>query len=66
MRKIRYYLTLITLLASLSGFTFLGAGSLANTASLQHISASSVAGKSTQSVARLFKPPCPGYGSNDC
>lgn len=66
MHKIRYYLMLITLLASLGGFTFLGSGSLANTASSHQVSASSVSGKSTRSVAFLLRPPCPGSASTDC
>lgn len=68
MRKIRYGLTLITLLASLSGFTFfgLGSGPLATTASSQHVTASSVAGTSSRSIAIIIKPYCPVPGSLDC
>jgi hypothetical protein len=60
MRKIRYYLTLVTLLASLSGFTFLGlgSGSVAPTAVNSHTT--------THSVAFILKPPCPGGTSTDC
>lgn len=67
MRKIRYGLTLITLLASLSGFTFFGLGSasLASTASSQHIT-TSVAGTSTRSIAIIIKGYCPGTSANDC
>ncbi len=67
MRKIRYGLTLITLLASLSGFTFfgLGSGSLAATASSQHVT-TSVAGKSSPTIAIIIKPYCPVPGSLDC
>lgn len=64
MRKIRYGLTFITLLASLSGFTFFGVGSsaLATTATSHHVTASSVAGQS----AMLLKGQCPGATSIDC
>lgn len=67
MRKIRYGLTLIALMASLSGFTFFGLGSssLATTVSSQHVT-TSVAGKSSQSIAILIKGYCPGPGSLDC
>ncbi|HLI07462.1 MAG TPA: hypothetical protein VKV40_12905 [Ktedonobacteraceae bacterium] len=60
MRKIRYYLTLVTLLVSLSGFTFLGlgAGSLTTVASSQHVTA--------QSVAFIPMGPCPTGGTIDC
>ncbi len=69
MHKIRYYLVAITLLASLSGFTFLGSGSLANTAfshQITPISAASVVGKSPRSVVFIFRGPCPSNGSDDC
>lgn len=61
MRKIRYGLMLITLLASLSGFTFFGPGSssLATMTASHHVTASSVAGKSGQSIALIIKPYCP-------
>ena len=64
MKKIRCYLAVIALAATLGGPTFLGigAGSLANVASSQHVSTASLAGKSATSVA--FKPlwPCPIHG----
>lgn len=68
MRKIRYGLTLIALLASLSGFTFfgLGSGPLATTTASQHVTASSVTGKSSQSIAIIMKGYCPGSASIDC
>lgn len=68
MRKIRYSLTLITLMASLSGFTFFGLGSasLARTAASHHVTASSVTGTSTRSIAIIIKPFCPGQTTNDC
>ncbi len=56
MHKIRYYLTAIMLLASLSGFVFLGSGLQAQAHMTSHHPAS----------AFLFRGPCPGYGSNDC
>lgn len=67
MRKIRYGLTLITLLASLSGFTFfgLGSGPLATTTASQHVT-TLVAGKSSQSIAIIMKGYCPSTGSIDC
>jgi hypothetical protein len=60
MKRIRYSLATIALLAALSGLLPLGAGlgSLAN-------AASSVAGHSAKPVAFLHKPPCPSAGS-DC
>ena len=67
MKKIRYSLATIALLATLSGLLPLGAGlgSLANTATSRHVTASSVAGHSAKSVAFLHKPPCPWVGA-DC
>jgi hypothetical protein len=60
MKRIRYSLATIALLAVLSGLFPLGAerGSLAN-------AASSVAGHSAKPVISLYKPPCPGAGV-DC
>lgn len=60
MRKIRYGLTLVALLASLIGSAFLGLGSspLASIASSQHAT--------THTVALIRRPPCPGIGSDDC
>ncbi len=54
MHKIRYYFAAMMLLASLSGFVFLGSGLQAHAAS------------NHQASAVLFRGPCPGYGSNDC
>lgn len=67
MRKIRYFFVTITLLASLSGFTFLGlgSGSLATTASSHHTT-TSVAGTSSRSIAIMIKGFCPGTGAMDC
>ncbi len=67
MKKIRYSLATIALLATLCGSFFQGMGlsSLANTATSRHVTASSVAGHSTGSVAFLHKPPCPWSGV-DC
>jgi hypothetical protein len=63
MKKIRYYLAAIALVVTLSGPPLLGigVGSTANAASSQHaasVSASSVVGKSTRSVAIKRNPPC--------
>ena len=70
MKKIRYYLAAIALVASLSGPALLGLGarSLANAAFSRHassVSSSFVVGQSTRPVA--FKPywPCPVPGV-DC
>jgi hypothetical protein len=67
MRKIRYGLTLITLLVSLSGFTFFGpgSGSLATTVSGHHVTVSAT-GKSSRSIAMIMKGYCPGQATNDC
>ena len=68
MKKIRYSLATIALLATLSGLPLLqgmGLASLANTATSRHVTASSVAGQSAKSVAFLHKPPCPWAGA-DC
>ena len=66
MKKIRYSLATIALLATLV-WPFLqatGLASLANTASSRHASASSVVGQSTKIVA-LRNGPCPWPGG-DC
>ncbi|HKV60056.1 MAG TPA: hypothetical protein VJO32_17325 [Ktedonobacteraceae bacterium] len=59
MKKIRYYLAVIALLATLSVPVL--AGSLANAAA----SASFAAGHATHSVAVKRTPPCPVIGT-DC
>ena len=68
MHKIRYYLVAIMLLASLSGFTFLGSESLASTAFSHQSSPStaSVVGSSFKSVVFIPRGPCPSSGSDDC
>ena len=67
MKKIRYSLATIALVATLCGSFLQGMGlaSLANAVAIRHSSASFVVGQSTKSVA--FKPnwPCPTAGS-DC
>jgi len=67
MKRIRYSLATIALLATLGGSLLQGMGlaSLANTVSSRHASSSFVVGQSTKSVA--FKPnwPCPAAGA-DC
>jgi hypothetical protein len=64
MKKLRNSLVAFVLVAIMSGSALLGigAGSIANAASSQHVSASLLAGKSTTSVA--FKPLvwCPTVG----
>ena len=64
MKKIRCSLAAIALVVTLSGSTFLGigAGSLANVASSQHVSTASLAGKSATSVAFKSLWPCPILG----
>ncbi len=65
MKKVRSYLAVFALVATLSGSIILGTGlgSLANTVSSHHVSAASVAGKSTQTA--FYKPWCPIPGI-DC
>ena len=67
-KKLRYYLAIIALAATLSGPALqgLGAGSMANAASSRHVSSSFVTGKSTRSLAFGRYPPCPSGGSIDC
>ncbi len=67
MKKIRYSLATIALVATLCGSFLQGIGlaSMASTASSRHASSSFVVGQSTHSVAFLHKPPCPSAGS-DC
>lgn len=68
MKKIRYYLAVIALLATLSGsiLPVLGMGSIANAVASHHSSATFVAGKSAPSVAFILKGPCPTGGESDC
>lgn len=61
MKKIRCFLAVMALLATLGGFSFQGMGSLANAASSQHASAPFVAGQLT---ARPYWP-CP-VSIGDC
>jgi hypothetical protein len=68
MKKIRCYLAIVALIATLSVPVLQGIGSVANAASSHYassVSASSVVGKSTRSVAITRDPPCPVIGS-DC
>jgi hypothetical protein len=63
MNKLRCTLAAIALIATMSGSILLqgmGAGAMANAASSHHVSALSVAGKSTKSVASMRYGPCPG------
>ena len=68
MKKIRCYLAIVALIATLSGSSLLGVGStaMAHAAASQHassVSASFVAGKLTRSEA-IIRPPC-GWAA-DC
>jgi len=70
MKKIRCYLAIVALVATLSGLSLQGMGSVANAASshdASSVSASSVVGKSARSVAYRYRPngPCPVIGG-DC
>jgi len=68
MKKVRSYLAIVVLIATLSVPALQGMGSVANAASSHYassVSASSVVGKSTRSVAITRDPPCPVIGS-DC
>ncbi len=67
MKRIRYSLATIALLATLAGSLLQGMGlaSFANTATSRHVTASFVVGQSAKSVAFLHKPPCPWTGA-DC
>jgi hypothetical protein len=64
MKKIRYYLAAIALVVIMSGSALLGvgAGSIANAASSQHISTAAMAGKSTQAVVLRRLGWCPTVG----
>ncbi len=67
MKKIRYSLATIALLATLCGSFIQGIGlaSMANTAASRHTNSSFVVGQSTGSVAFVHKGPCPWAGA-DC
>ena len=67
MKKIRYSLATIALVATLCGSFLQGIGlaSMANAAASRHAGSPFVVGQSTKSVAFLHKPPCPGSGV-DC
>ena len=70
MKKLRCYLAIVALIATLSVPALQGIGSVANAASSHYassVSASSVVGKSTRSVAYRYRPngPCPVIGV-DC
>ena len=67
MKKIRYSLATIALVATLGGSLLQGMGlaSLANTATSRHVTASSVVGQSAKSLAAVRQPPCPAAGI-DC
>lgn len=64
MKKLRSSLVAIALVVFMSGSALLGvgAGSIANTASSQHIAASSVVGKSVQTATRVPRDWCPVLG----
>ncbi len=67
MKKIRYSLAAIALVATLCGSILQGIGlaSMANTAASRHSSSSFVVGQLTKSVAFIHRPPCPWSGA-DC
>ena len=65
MKKIRYSLVVMALLATLGGFSVPVLGSMANAASSQHVSAAVTAGHTTGAVAVKRNPPCPVLGI-DC
>jgi len=67
MNKVRRFLAVIALVATLSGLSLqgIGATSLANTASSQHASAISSTSLA-KPVALKIHPPCPGSVTNDC
>ena len=62
MNKIRCFLAVIALVATLSGLSLQGMASLAHAASSQHTSAPTMAGH----VMRPNSWPCAGGGGNDC
>ncbi len=64
MKKIRCFLAAIALLATLSGFSLQGIGSIANAASNQHVSAASSSFTVGQLVVRPYWP-CPAPDT-DC
>jgi len=67
MKKIRYYLAVIALAATLSGPFLQVSGSMANAASGRHAGSSFAAGQSTRSVASRHRYSiCPVPGVNDC
>ncbi len=60
MKKLRWYLAIVALIATLSGLSLQGMGAVANAASSHYassVSAPSVVGKSTRSEA-IIRPPC--------
>ncbi len=65
MKKIRYCLAAIALVAALGGFYVQGLGSVANAASIHHASSAFVAGQLASSGSPHIYGPClhPGY---DC
>jgi len=66
MKKIRYSLVVMALLATLGGFSVPVLGAMANAASSQHVSAAVTAGHATGAVAVKRLGPCPAGGTNDC
>ncbi len=66
MKKIRYSLAIIALLATLGGSLLQGMGSMANAASSSHASSASAAAQLTRSIAFKLYPPCPVPGAWDC
>jgi hypothetical protein len=68
MKKLRYYLAIIALAATLSGFSsqVMGLGTMANAASRWYVSSPFAVGQSPNSVAANRYPACPFPGANDC
>lgn len=69
MKKLRYALVVIALVATGSGSILLqgmGAGAMANAASSRHVNSTLVVGKSAGSVAFRPKGQCPGATTSDC
>ena len=66
MKKIRSFLVVIALVATLGGFSIQGLGSMANTAGY-HAGSSVAAGQSSRSIASVHRYPiCPVPGHIDC
>ncbi len=58
MKKIRYYLAIVALIATLSGLSLQGMGSVANAASSHYASSVSAPSVVEKSLAFKIGPPC--------